>query len=200
MSVACFSIQTIMPQMSTIQICYDIPVSLRVPFINGAHLQVATVCCSQLIHLLYLTLLIFYTNYKWCRRAAGAYGWLFFPYTLYLFSRSHSSLTKRTYGLLSLCFVIGDNHQFCILFFTYYSYFTCGFFSILDEFSLNLSESQNLHFYGWNKFRGSTIFRYPYHNSTESVSLQQMLVIKWIWCTAQPPQTAQAWLKHATLV
>lgn len=63
LSAAYFSIQT-MSQISTIQICYDTPMSLRVPFINGAHLQVRTVCCSHLIHFLYLTVLIFYTNYK----------------------------------------------------------------------------------------------------------------------------------------
>lgn len=62
--VAYFSIQTCVPQLSIIQTCDDTPVSLRVQFIDGAHLQVVTVCCSHLTHLLYLSLLIFYANYK----------------------------------------------------------------------------------------------------------------------------------------
>lgn len=61
--VAYFSIQTCRPQLSIIQACDDTSVSLRVQFIDGAHLQVVAVCCSHLNHLLYLSLLIFYVNY-----------------------------------------------------------------------------------------------------------------------------------------
>lgn len=96
----------------------------------------------------------------------------YFFHTPFIFSHRVIFHLKREHKDSYHCFVIGDTHQFCISLFTYYTYFTCGFFSILDKFSLDAFESQN--FYVWNKFRGSTIFRYPHHNCTESASLQQM--------------------------
>lgn len=41
----------------------------------------------------------------------------------------------------------------------------CGFLKILHEFYFYLPKWQNLHFYGWKKFRGDTIFIYPWQNS-----------------------------------
>lgn len=76
--VAYFFIQTCMPQLSIIQAYGDTPESLRVHFIDGAHLQLVTVCHSHITHLLYLSLVVFYANCKWRKRAGGTYGWLFF--------------------------------------------------------------------------------------------------------------------------